>query len=525
MPTVASSTDVGTGTGTARLAVLRQWCGEAARAAVDVRHLLAFRAGTVRHRAVMVVTALIFIGVSFVIAIAPHYAVGAGLSGPALDLLVLMPTAFAGFLLLAIVSAIASGGGRELLARDQGVAYPISPTTDHLGALLLAPLNIAWILQAWVLLFMMAFVTGRGNLLPAQIGLLLWLAVATAIGQVVAWLVEWVRRTRHGPAIVRTAGLAALGAGVTLQLTDNLVSFLEASPTLGIVAGLVQGWTWRWLITVLGLLVLLAGAIVLGGVPAHLAARQTPRDEARNDGGRFAARPMPRSTLAALIRMDRGSIWRALPMRRGIAVLAIGPGLVALLGGLDWPSMTILPGLVASGGALIFGVNAWCLDTRGVLWRESLPVPPWQVFAARAWTLGEFLVAASLVTLVLAGLRAGVPTAAELTALLCTWVVVVLQVVSTSMRWSARAPHAVDLRSARAIPAPPFTMVGYSTKLAVTTTLSSLIFSALARTDHPEISILAATPFVLWSVIKLMLARDAWVEPVSRARVAMTVAG
>ena len=57
---------------------------------------------------------------------------------------------------------------------------------------------------------------------------------------------------------------------------------------------------------------------------------------------------------------------------------------------------------------------------------------------ARTWVLAEFLLVASFVTLVLAGLRAGVPDAAELTALLCTWVVVVLQVVSSAMRWSSR---------------------------------------------------------------------------------------
>ena len=45
--------------------------------------------------------------------------------------------------------------------------------------------------------------------------------------------------------------------------------------------------------------------------------------------------------------------------------------------------MTVLPGLVASGGALLFGVNAWCLDGRGALWRESLPVAPATVFTAR----------------------------------------------------------------------------------------------------------------------------------------------
>ena len=78
-------------------------------------------------------------------------------------------------------------------------------------------------------------------------------------------------------------------------------------------------------------------------------------------------------------------------MRRGMAVLAIAPGLVAIAGDLQWPTMTILPGLVASGGALLFGVNAWCLDGRGALWRESLPVGPRLVFAARAFVLGEFL--------------------------------------------------------------------------------------------------------------------------------------
>jgi hypothetical protein len=226
-----------------------------------------------------------------------------------------------------------------------------------------------------------------------------------------------------------------------------------------------------------------------------------------------------------LARIDRASVWRAVPMRRGLAVLAIGPGVVALAGNLDWPQMTILPGLVASGGALLFGVNAWCLDGRGALWRESLPVGPGVVFAARTWVLTEFLLVASFVTMVLAGLRAGLPSGAELTALLCTWVVVVLQVVTSAMRWSSRRPFSVDLRSARATPAPPLVMVGYSTKLAVTTTLTSLVFSGLARVPHPEISVLVAAPFVVWSLVRLLHARDSWTDPVQRARVVTTVAG
>ena len=243
------------------------------------------------------------------------------------------------------------------------------------------------------------------------------------------------------------------------------------------------------------------------------------------ESGSYPARGLPRSALAGLVRTDRGSVWRAVPMRRGLAVLAVGPGVVALAGNLDWAQMTILPGLVASGGALLFGVNAWCLDARGGLWRESLPVGPGTVFAARAWVLTEFLLVASFATMVLAGLRAGLPDAAELTALLCTWVVVVLQVVSSAMRWSSRRPFAVDLRSARATPAPPLVMVGYSTKLAVTTTLTSLVFSGLARVPHPEISVLVASPFLVWSMIRLLHARDAWTDPVQRAKVVTTVAG
>ena len=83
------------------------------------------------------------------------------------------------------------------------------------------------------------------------------------------------------------------------------------------------------------------------------------------------------------------------------------------------------------------------------------------------------------------------------------------------MRWSSRRPFAVDLRSARATPAPPLVMVGYSTKLAVTTTLTSLVFSGLARVPHPEVSVLVAAPFVVWSLVRLLHARDSWTDPVS----------
>jgi hypothetical protein len=500
--------------------------GEVRRAARDVAHLIEFRASTVRRPRAFAVGAAVFAGLTVAAAGVPAFLEGAGsYRGYSLDALTLLPTAMAGFLVLAIASAVASGGGRELLNREHGVAYPVSPTTDHFGTLLLAPLNIAWLLQAWLLLGATSYSVQRNFLAPALVGMVLWIAVATAVGQVVAWTMEAIRRRERGIAVVRVIAAVLFATAAMLQLGGRLGTLLDSFPTTALAAGLVNGFSGRWALSVGLELVLLVVAVALGAVPAHLAARRSPRDELRAESGHYQARRLPRSPLAALVRTDRGSVWRAVPMRRGLAVLAVGPGVVALAGNLDWPQMTILPGLVASGGALLFGVNAWCLDARGGLWRESLPIAAWAVFAARAWVLTEFLLVASFVTMVLAGLRAGLPSVAELTALLCTWVVVVLQVVSSSMRWSSRRPFAVDLRSARATPAPPLVMVGYSTKLAVTTTLTSLIFSGLARVPHPEVSILVALPFVVWSLVRLLHARDSWTDPVSRARVVTTVAG
>jgi hypothetical protein len=499
---------------------------EVRRGVRDVGHLVAFRAGTVRRPRAFAVAAALFAGLTAAAAGVPAFLEGAGsYRGYALDAITILPSGMAGFMLLAIAGAVASGGGRELLSREHAVVYPVSPTTDHLGALLLSPLNIAWLLQAWMLLGATSYGVQRNFVPFALVGILFWIALATAVGQVVAWSIEAIRRREHGIAIVRSLAAVLFAVAVLLQLSGRLGTLLDAFPTTPLATGLLNGFSGRWVLSISAEVVLLLLVVVVGAVPAHLAARRTPRDELRVESGSYPARGLPRSPLAGLIRTDRGSVWRAVPMRRGLAVLAIGPGIVALAGNLDWPQMTILPGLVASGGALLFGVNAWCLDARGSLWRESLPVGAGTVFAARTWVLTEFLLAASFTTMILAGLRAGLPNASELTALLCTWVVVVLQVVSSAMRWSSRRPFAVDLRSARATPAPPLVMVGYSTKLAVTTTVTSLIFSGLARVPHPEVSLLVASPFLVWSLVRLLHARDAWTDPVRRASVVTTVAG
>ena len=402
--------------------------------------------------------------------------------------------------------------------------HPISPTTDHLGALVLAPLNIAWLLQAWTLLGAASYGGGREPLPTLQVAMLLWLVLATAVGQVVAWTVEGVRRLRFGEVGVRLLTVAAVVAVLLLQLDQRLVPLLDQVPTVRVVALSVGGVTAAWWGVVGALLGLSLAAVVLGAVPAHLATRRVPHDELRVESESHRARPLPRSDLAVLLRTDRGSVWRAVPMRRGLAVLAIGPGVVALVGDLDWVQLIILPGLVASGGALLFGVNAWCLDGRGGLWRESLPVGAGTVFVARAWVLAEFLVAASLVTMALGGLRAGVPTPTETTALLAMLAVVTVQVVGAAMRWSLAHPYAVDLRSARATPAPPLMMVGYSSRLALSTTMTGLVFSGLARLEAPVLPLLLAVPFLCWSGARLVRTHERWTDPVQRARVVVTAA-
>ncbi len=501
------------------------WTSEVRRAVTDVRHLLWFRAAQVRRGRAAPWLAVAFVVVTAAAAVVPAFMPGAGAGeGRAFELVLLLPTAMAAFLVLAAVSAGASGGGRELLARDPAQIHPVSPTTDHLGALLLAPLNIAWLLQAWMLLGVTAYALGTTSLAPAQIVMLLWLAAATAVAQVLAWSLEGVRRLQHGIAGVRVLLVAVLAGALVLQMAGALVPLLDRIPTTWVVIGMLNDWSWRWAVTALVMVGVLVAATALGAVPAHFAGRRTPRDELLVETGTYAARRMPRSALAGLVRTDRASVWRAVPMRRGLAVLALGPGVVAVLGNLPWSSMMVLPGLVASGGALLYGVNAWCLDARGSLWRESLPVGPGAVFASRAYVLAEFLLAASMLTVALAATRAGVPSPAELTAMLCTQVVVTVQVVAAALRWSAQRPYAVDLRSARATPAPPLAMVGYSARLAVTTTLTGLVFSGLARVPEWQVSALVAVPFLCWSSARLLRTRRAWIDPGDRARVVMAVA-
>ena len=510
--------------GPARLGSATQ---EGFRAARDVRHLLGFRLAVLRgrsRRAVPIALGLLLL-ITAVCCVLPAYLPEYGVTRR--DALLLLPTAYISVLVISLVSAAASGGGRELLPREQGVAFPVSPTTDHFGALLMAPLNIAWLLQGWTVLGLTAYAIGPRTTLPlALLPVFFWLFAGTAMAQSMAWAVEWVRRGPVGSGLVRAVGVLAGSVLAALIATDRLTTMLDNSPTLrvalAVIAGAERIWL-PWISMLVWLFAISLVSVVVGAWAAERVARRPARDELRAETSRHPARTNPLSDFVALVRTDRSGIWRSVPMRRGTLVLALFPGLVALAGAFTWDRLAIFPGLVASGGVLLFGVNSWCLDGRGALWRDSLPVSARLVYLARVAVLLEILLAAIAVTLLIASLRAGVPTVSELVAVLCVAVVVAVQVVATSLRWSVRHPYAVDLRSSRATPAPPLVMVGYSSRLALSTTFTGLMFSAVSIAPWGYAFALSV-PFLAWSLLRLYRTSNAWADPEIRSRVIATVA-
>ena len=460
----------------------------------DVGHLLRFRAATLRRPRVAALALAVIGLVTVAAAVVPAWVA----ADPALTRL--LQPALVGVALVAVGGAAAAGGGRELLGRDAAAVVPVSPLTDHLGALLLAPLSAGWLIQAWALLGLASAVGAPGAPLVA----LAWLVAVTVLAQAVGWMSEWLRRRHRALLLVRL-------------LLPVLVAVLLAGPA-AVVARTLRGGDPRWTAGVVAVLLVVAlGLVLVGARLAASVARLMPRDEGRLETRAHAPRPTPRSDFVVLRRIDRGSVWRSAPLRRGTWLLALAPGSIALAGGLDWSALVMMPGLVASGCVLLFGVNLWCLDGRGMLWRETLPVSPRTVLAARAWVLAELLVGAGAATLLLGAVRAGRPTAAELLAVVLALAVVVAQSVSAGLRWSAAHPHAVDLRSARATPAPPLAMVGYSLRLAVATTVAGLLLTGLAAAGRVDLLLAVGAVLVLVSTLRITRSVRRWADPVARA--------
>ncbi|MEO3935584.1 hypothetical protein V3N99_02385 [Dermatophilaceae bacterium Soc4.6] len=441
-----------------------------------------------------------------------------------------LPLTFAAFLLTVTAAALGSGGGRETLPADQAVALPIGSSTDHLAALGWAPLTLAWVVPATALAASVSF-AARHDVVAGEAVVVLWLLAVTAAAQLLAWLVESLRSTRHGPLAVRlvTAAVVLVVAVTFWQGHAHTVVRAVGGDLLAALVSAGDDGHWAvWSLGVAALAVVLLGAVRLGDRAAAAAARRAPRAQAALETRRHPLRPA-RTTEGALRRLDRAGVWRSVPLRRGLGLLALIPVVVAVTGRVQWGSLPLLPGFFGLGGALLFGVNALSLDAAGAWWRESLPVPPDVLLRVRTRVVLEVVLLPSVATLIVGGVRSGPPPGptAVLAVLGCT-LVVVARVLASVMRWSVTRPYAADLRRPRATPAPAGAMLLYSLRLTVHGVLYGTLFAALSAISAHWAWALPVTVglsglLVVPSVLSLRRTRRLWLDPVRRAAVVRTV--
>jgi hypothetical protein len=311
--------------------------------------------------------------------------------------------------------------------------------------------------------------------------------------------------------------------------SGNVVAALERSPTVPLVVAALggTGGAWGgWALTVAGLLAASAAAYVAGARLVAVVQRRPARSQVHVEAAEYPARPDPASDLAAALRIDHAGVWRSAPLRRGLVALPVAPALAAALARLEWDLIALLPGLVTSGAALLFGVNAMSLDGKGAVWRASLPGSPRVLFVARLLVIAEISLLATALAIAVAVVRAPAPpTTAELTAVVAAALTTTAQVVGHCAHWSVHRPYAATLRDARDQPAPPAAMAAYSARLAVVTTATGLLLSTLTRLDQPGAIVAVAVAIGALGCRRAVAALDRWEDPVLRGRVVATVAG
>lgn len=444
----------------------------------------------------------------------------------------LLPSAMLAFALLCIVAPLAAGGGQELIPESQLVAYPVRIASLVRIGFLLSPLNIAWYLQVLLLTAATGYaVRGVGGPLPPLGVLVAYLVACTAVGQALGWAIVGVRRTRLGRRSTWAAFAVVLAVAGWLIFTDRAVGLLDRAPTLTVLSAQLRaaalvpsGWVpfvlWCLGVTVLG---------YLAAVRVAAWALRRPGDLGV-DGP--LARPVQRRSFGSaptaytmLVRMDRASLWRSPPLRRGLLVLGVLPVAAASLASLPWSSIALLPPLVASGAALLFGVNAMCLDGSGAMWVSTLPHDPRDVLRSKARVVAEVCSLPVVLVLVGAGLRASEPpNLVDLVSTLGAAVSCTALVVATALHLSVTRPHRADLRGPRDTPAPPGTMAVYSARLAVVTTTVGLVFSATTFGRSVIPPLLFTVALLCWAAFSWSRTRRRWQDPLVRAHVVTTVA-
>lgn len=441
----------------------------------------------------------------------------------------LAPTAYVSVAVIALLAPLVAGGGNELFPDSQLVAYPVTARTTYITSLALTPLNLAWTSQLVGLLGVTSYIAPLSATFPlALVTALAYLGLVTVAGQAVGWAVVGVRQTRRGRLLTWTVAAGAAVLGVSLVVAGRLADVLDSTPATWVVIAALNGaegyyTTWTWITATL-----LSGALAAWVLGARVCAWALRRPGGAAD--RIDARHVPRRRPAPsihreLLRVDRASVWRSSSIRRGLLVLGLLPGGIAAAADLDWPTLTLLPGLVAAGAGLLFGVNVFSLDGAGGVWLAAQPHDPAHAFWSKARVVTEVCAVGIVLTVAAGSVRTGRwPTPDEAAALACCTAVVVARVVALCLALSVRRPHRADLRGPRDSPAPPGVMAAYSARLALTTTLVALLFSGLAELAGWRWSVAVAVPFLLLSIRGMLAARRAWLHPVVRSRVVLAVA-
>jgi hypothetical protein len=445
------------------------------------------------------------------------------------DVQILAPTAYLSVAVLALLAPLVAGGGNELFPAEQLVAFPVTARTHYVASLALTPLNLAWTTQLVALVGLTTYIIGSTVWLA--LGLVMCLAyfgTVSVVGQALAWAVVGVRQRRRGRQVTWAIATVATGFVGVLLVMRRLTTLLDHAPTTGLVNTLLlsrfgpSGRYWTTLVVLLGVT---AATFLLGLRTSAWALCRSGDAASRIDVQQVRRRPRPRSVRAAVLAMDRASVWRSPSLRRGLLVLAVLPGLVAASAGLEWSSLVLLPGLVAAGAGLLFGVNAFCLDGSGIVWLASLPSAPGVAFWCKAQVIAETCLVAIVATMACGAVRIGrSPTATEVVALASCGLIALLRVLAMCMELSINHPHRADLRGPRDTPAPPGVMAAYSARLALTTTVIAVVFSALSELRSWYWPALVAVPIALFTLRRLARAAHRWQDAPVRSHVVTVVA-
>ncbi|MGB8652721.1 MAG: hypothetical protein WCD35_18890, partial [Mycobacteriales bacterium] len=233
------------------------------------------------------------------------------------NVLLLSPTLFLGFAVLAVVAPLSSGGGNELFPPEQLVAFPVRPATTYLASLLSAPLNLAWATQVVSLAAATSFIADRGPLVLLSLTTTLaYIALATTAGQAIGWWVVGARQSALGRHLTTGLGIAVLVTAVGVVAAGRTVSLLDRSPTTAVTIAAVQGSQGRllpWAGTTFVLVVATAVALWSGTRAAGWALRRPSEAVRAISSRRQRRRPSPRGNVRTLLRADRASVWRSTP--------------------------------------------------------------------------------------------------------------------------------------------------------------------------------------------------------------------